>query len=58
MTEAETIKFNEWFDNWDGERCRGWDRVSREDAQEIWEASLNEIKGQMIKVFIPGLGKE
>jgi hypothetical protein len=56
MTELEMKDFDEWYDTKYNIPYQSLQpRVSREDAKEIWEASLNVVKGQMIKAFIPGL---
>jgi hypothetical protein len=49
------MEFDEWYDKWQKETGPGWDRVSREDAEYIWEAAQNVIKAQMINALIPKL---
>jgi hypothetical protein len=54
MTDVETKDFDEWFSKYENS-ANANGIATREQAKEIWEASQNVIKLQMIKAFIPKL---
>ena len=54
----QMMTFDQWYDKWDDNETKGWDKVSREDAKVIWEAAQNVIKGEMVKAFIPNFGEK